>query len=82
MEIKTKFDVGQEVWPIVYEWADMDTHLAIVDDCSVVASGTIKFDHAGHRESYGLVNGAHASDLFATKALAQAECDRRNGEGE
>ena len=67
MEIKTKFNVGDEVW-VLHRGA--------------VANRTYRIVEQQGGETYGLFGCCSwfsQSDLFATKAEAEAERDRRNG---
>lgn len=85
MRIDTKYDVGQTVWLIekCYSQSEDGT------ECVWGVAGHMTFDNIIYGEGFILYGNMgeecwdteDEADLFPTKEEAQAECDRRNGEG-
>ena len=78
IEIETKYNIGDIVW--ITEWTGDDTGYR--PDRARISGIDIKiYDKAVRNISYYLVDFITSfsdDELFATKAEAQAECDRLN----
>lgn len=77
MEIKTKFNVGDEVWYIDMEhdkWFIFTDHTHKIKEIIVTA-----FDGC-YEVEYWSYYGMREEDCFATKEEAQKECDKRNAQ--
>ena len=82
MEIKTKFDVGDQVWQPKrrrqkeFRWCVDDRPMKITR--INISAGSLVWEK--YRLKGVLYIDHRPEDLFATQAEAQAECDRRNVE--
>lgn len=77
--IAPRFKVGQEVWRLILDFAE--NRIAVRRD--VISEVVTNLRESGPRETpYGRFYGECFSDTtFATRAEAEAEAARRNGEG-
>ena len=79
MDIKTKYDLEQVVYPIYLNLGEY-----VVGRQSKVKSINVRVENHYKAVDYGLVGlGVLCEDMiFPTREEAQAECDRRNAEKE
>lgn len=78
MEIKTKFNVGEDVFALVYDdvvicrWSIIDFHIS---EIKIIENIGLVYEDLSIGKIF---NRFKEEDCFATQAEAQAECDRRN----
>lgn len=85
MEIRTKFNIGDKVYPIhiplgkkIFMVMDK-TEIKAITVVIVKNSIEIDYDFQWVRGLKYFNNHCFEQDCFATRAEAQEECDRRNG---
>lgn len=74
MEIRTKFNVGDYIWCVGFNY----------DDEEEIFFGEIKDIKVSHNENFYSITSCdyiefNEKNCFATKEEAQKECDKRNG---
>lgn len=92
MNIKTKYDIGDKVWPIgrvtiiSRRWICWQRSRIIKPEIfkAIIKDGELKNIQypvsCCYKNKCGGTNYREERDLFPTKKAAQAECDRRNKE--
>lgn len=80
MEIKTRFNIGDEVYPIkkYYTGDWRKSQYRIADVGSIEIKHILVLGKQKIRYSNGIRSEFFEEDCFSTKEEAQIECDRRN----
>ena len=79
MKIETKFDIGDEVWAVVQltHGAHLTGRYFVANDAAETITA-IRYSSEGIEYELTCMEAAEQS-IFPTKALAEAEAERRNG---
>ena len=79
MKIETKFNVGEDIFGLVYDdvicrWSIIDFHIS---EITIIEKIGLVYEDLSISKIF---NRFREQDCFATLEQAQAECDRRNNE--